>query len=331
MNELATVSAHTARAALFLFASLALVSSPAFAQTPPPAVATPVSVPPVGAVNAPDVAPSASTQGNQAVVTVAAPAVPVVVPISTIRPAGNALQAAAVGETAITLDISSGIRAVPPSRLTVPVGETLLITGPNFGGRPVQWMKDGRAITGATGPLLALPNVRATDAGIYQLVPVETTSSSAPSQFLILGVGPTDRLVNLSIRGTLAAGAGQNFTTGFVVNGGASQNKKLIIRAIGPTLAGFGVANPLRAPVLRIYDSSGNIYSNGYAYLPVVGALTYEADLAASLASTGAFPVAAGTLDAVVMMPFLPGAYTAQVTSGDNTAGTVLLEIYEVP
>jgi hypothetical protein len=31
------------------------------------------------------------------------------------------------------------------------------------------------------------------------------------------------------------------------------------------------------------------------------------------------------------MMPFVPGSYTAQVTSGDGTAGAVLLEIYEVP
>jgi hypothetical protein len=331
MNELAAVSARAPRAALLLFTSLALVSAPAFAQTPPPAVATPVLAAPVGSVKAPDVAPSASTQGNQAVVLIAPPAVPVVVPISTLRPSGNALAAPSLGETAITLDVSTGIRTVPPARITVPAGETLLVTGPNFSGRPAQWLKDGRPITGATGPLLAVQNVRATDAGIYQLVPAETSSSSAPSQFLVLGVGPTDRLVNLSIRGTLAAGPGQNFTAGFVVNGGASQTKKLILRAIGPTLASFGVPSPLRAPVLRIYDSSGNIYSNGYAYLPVVGGLTYEADLAGSLASTGAFPVAAGTLDAVVMMPFLPGAYTAQVTSGDNTAGTVLLEIYEVP
>jgi hypothetical protein len=33
----------------------------------------------------------------------------------------------------------------------------------------------------------------------------------------------------------------------------------------------------------------------------------------------------------VVMMPFIPGSYTAQVTSGDGIAGAVLLEIYEVP
>jgi hypothetical protein len=329
MNELATVSARASRAALLLCTSLALVSAPAFAQTPTPPATSPVVAATVAAPTA--IGAAQATTAAAVAVTSILPAAPLILPASTLRPTGSTLQAPAIGETAITLDITTGIRAVPPSRLTVPAGETLLITGPNFGGRAVQWMKDGRPLPGATGPLLALQNVRATDAGIYQLVPAETSSSSAPSQFLVLGVGPTDRLVNLSIRGTLAAGPGQNFTAGFVVNGGASQTKKLILRAIGPTLASFGVAGPLRAPVLRIYDSSGNIYSNGYAYLPVVGGLTYEADLAGSLASTGAFPVAAGTLDAVVMMPFLPGAYTAQVTSGDNTAGTVLLEIYEVP
>jgi hypothetical protein len=30
-------------------------------------------------------------------------------------------------------------------------------------------------------------------------------------------------------------------------------------------------------------------------------------------------------------MPFVPGNYTAQVTSADGTSGAVLLEIYEVP
>ena len=34
---------------------------------------------------------------------------------------------------------------------------------------------------------------------------------------------------------------------------------------------------------------------------------------------------------AVVMMPFPAGLYTAQVASGDGTAGTVLVEVYEVP
>ncbi len=306
MNKIADVSVHTSRATLLLFSSLALLATPALAQTAPPP-ATVVGLPPV-------VLPTT-----------------VVPPPGTLAPSGNALQSPEVGETAVTLDIAYGIRAVAPSRLAVPVGETLLITGPHSGGRPVQWMKDGRPLDGATSQLLALHGVLSSDAGIYQLVAREAKGASFPSQLLVLGVGPTDRLQNLSTRAMLAAGVGQNLTSGFVVGAGAAQSKKLILRAVGPSLAAFGVANPLRAPVLRVYDSAGNLYTNGYGYTSVIGGLTYETDLADSLAKTGAFPIPAGTLDAVVMMPFLPGAYTAQVTNGDHTAGAVLLEIYEVP
>ena len=322
MNELAALSARASRAALLLCSSLALLSAISRAQglVLPPTITTgvPPTVSPIGGM----------------VVTIPAPVVtvsPITLPPGTLPPSGNALQLPEIGETAVTLDISNGIRAVPPSRLTVPVGETLLITGPRFGNRSVQWLKDGRPLVGATGNLLAIHGVSSSDAGIYQLVGSDPTVTSAPSQFLILGVGPTDRLVNLSTRAVLAAGAGQNLTSGFVVTAGASQSKKLVLRAVGPTLASFGVPSPLRAPVLRVFDATGKPYTNGYVYPAVVGGLTYEADLADALAKTGAFPVAAGTLDAVVMMPFAPGAYTAQVTSGDNTAGTVLLEIYEVP
>ena len=270
-----------------------------------------------------------ASPGAAVVAVVALPAA--VLPRAVLPPSGAAEQAPSAGETAITLDVGYGIRRVPPSRVTVPVGETLLITGPGSSGRPVQWFKNGRAIPGATGNLFAIQSVTSADAGTYHVMVVDPLALVFPSQSLILGVGPTDRLLNLSTRGTLAAGAGQSFVAGFVVSGTTGQQKKLILRAVGPTLASFGVGNALRAPVLRIYDSAGNSYTNGFAYPAVVGGPTYETDLADSLAKTGAFPIANGTLDAVVMMPFAPGAYTAQVTSGDNTAGTVLVEIYEVP
>lgn len=331
MNIIADVSVRTSRSALLLFSSLALLAGPALAQTtPPPTTAVPVSANTVASV----AGPSAPAGAQPATVAVAPPVLPtttVVLPPSSLAPSGNTLHSPEVGETAVTLDIAYGIRAVAPSRLTVPVGETLLITGPSPGGRSVQWMKDGRPLDGATQQLLALHGVLSSDAGIYQLVATDAKGATFPSQLLVLGVGPTDRLQNLSTRGLLAAGVGQNLTSGFVVVAGAAQTKKLILRAVGPSLAAFGVTNPLRAPVLRVYDSAGNLYTNGYVYTPVIGGLTYESDLANSLAQTGAFPIPAGTLDAVVMMPFLPGSYTAQVTSGDNTAGAVLLEIYEVP
>lgn len=254
-----------------------------------------------------------------------------VVPAAAPMSAGEVQLPAATGETSVTLDIGFGIRAVPPSRVTVPVGERLRIVAPNLGeGGTYIWTKNGRALPDASGNQLVLDYVVSADAGTYAWQFSTPATLPRPSQSLVLGVGPTDRLLNLSTRANIGGGAEQGLVSGFAVQAGA-QPKKLILRAVGPSLAMFGVTTPLAAPVLRIFDSNGQPYTNGYVYPAVVGGPTYETDLAESLARTGAFPLPAGTRDAVAMMPFPAGNYTAQVTSGDGTAGTVLLEIYEVP
>lgn len=244
-------------------------------------------------------------------------------------PAPAAASAAAAGETTIQLDVGFGIRAVPPARVTVPVGESLRLVAPEAGdGYSYLWTRNGRAIPGASARTLVLPYVVSTDAGTYACQVSTPTTLPLPSQLVVLGVGPTDRLINLSTRGFVTAE--QGLVTGFAVNA-TGQGKKLILRAVGPSLSLFGVSNPLRQPVLQIFDQHGRPYENGFVYPAVVGGPTYESDLADSLARTGAFPLPEGTRDVVVMMPFTPGSYTAQVTTGDGTAGAVLLEIYEVP
>ena len=254
-----------------------------------------------------------------------------VVPAAVLPPAGLVDQPAATGETSVTLDVGFGIRAVLPSRVTVPVGERLRIIAPALGfSRGYTWTKNGRALPDVTGNVLVINYVVSGDAGTYACQFSSTATSPQPSQSLVLGVGPTDRLVNLSTRANIGGASDQGLVSGFAVEAGA-QAKKLILRAIGPSLSMFGVTTPVRAPILRIFDSQGQPYTNGYVYPAVVGGPTYESDLADSLARTGAFPIPPGTRDAVVMMPFRPGTYTAQVTSGDGAAGTVLLEIYEVP
>lgn len=247
-------------------------------------------------------------------------------------PGVNAPRVEPIGETTLTLDIGFGVRAVPASRVTVPLGEKVRIIAPSIGeGFRHAWTRNGQPIVGApTTSVLTLERVAASDSGVYAVEMMSSTAGPFPSQALVLGVGPTDRLINLSTRGEVGAGPGQALTAGFVVTT-AGAEKRLIVRAIGPSLSLFGVTNPLRAPVLRIYDSRGQLYTNGYVYLPVVGGLTYEQDLAASLARAGAFPLPAGSRDVVVMMPFLPGAYTAQITSGDGVGGAALVEVYEVP
>lgn len=236
---------------------------------------------------------------------------------------------AAPGETTIQLDAGFGIRAVPPARVTVPVGDTLRLVAPEAGaGYSYLWTRNGRAIPGASARTLVLPYVGSTDAGTYACELSTPTTLPLPSQRVVLGVGPADRLINLSTRGFVSAE--QGLVTGFAV-AATGQGKKLIVRAIGPSLGLFGVNHPLRQPVLQIFDQNGRLYENGFAYPAVVGGPTYASDLADSLVRSGAFPLPEGTRDVVVMMPFTPGTYTAQVTTGDGTAGIVLLEIYEVP
>ena len=265
---------------------------------------------------------------------VAPPQVPatIAVPVdpAIVRPIGVVQAPVSTGETSLTLDVGFGIRAVQPSRVTVPNGELLRVTAPDMGaGITYIWTKNGRALAGASGRTLVINHVTSDDAGTYACLFSTPTTLPQSSQPLVLGVGPADRLINISTRGSVGGGADQGLIAGFVVGG--AREKKLILRAIGPSLALFGVTDPLRAPVLRIFDSAGRPYQNGYAYPAVIGGPTYESDLAESLARTGAFPVPDGAGDAVIMMPFASGSYTAQVTSGNGAAGAVLLEIYEVP
>lgn len=255
-------------------------------------------------------------------------------PVSAAPPAAGvpvATTFAPQGETAVQLDVGFGIRAVPPARITIPYGDRLRLVAPRISeGVNYIWTKDGRALPGAPDSnVLVIDYLISSDVGTYACLFSTPTTQPAPSQTLILGVGPTNRLLNLSTRGIVGTAPDQALTTGFVVGGATA--KKMILRAVGPSLAAFGVATPLRQPVLRIFDANGRLYLNAYVYPAVVGGLTYESDLAESLAKTGAFPLPTGSRDVTEMRPFEPGSYTATVTSGDGASGTVLLELYEVP
>lgn len=248
------------------------------------------------------------------------PSLPLSVPVSSLPASGPA------GETALTLDVQNGIRAVQPSRVTVPVGEYLKIQALAMGST-VAWQRNGQPLTVTSNPLI-LPSVTSDDTGIYS-----ASTNSLTSQALVLGVGPTTRLLNLSSRGWVQGGS-QPFTTGFVVaTNNGSTYKKTIIRAIGPSLVDFGITDYVPRPTIKILDAAGKEYTNSFAYVTVAGGLTYETDLADSLAKCGAFPVPTGAdaNDVTRLMPFRAGSYTIQVGSADGTAGTVLLEIYEVP
>ena len=126
------------------------------------------------------------------------------------------------------------------------------------------------------------------------------------------------RLANLATRGQTGTGASV-LTAGFVI--GPGPNKQVVIRAIGPTLASFGLTGLLADPVLTLVNPAGTILASNDNWL--------AAD-AAIMASVGAFPLPADSKDAVIVTTLAPGAYTAQVSGVGNTTGLTIVEVYEV-
>ena len=133
---------------------------------------------------------------------------------------------------------------------------------------------------------------------------------------------PAPRLSNLSVRAFAGSGA-DTLIVGFVVRGDTPQ--RMLLRAIGPTLAQFGVSGALARPQLTVYSGADAIARNtGWPDSPDRGAITEAA------ARVGAFALPANSTDAVLLLELAPGAYTAQVAGAEGATGVALVEAYDL-
>ena len=122
--------------------------------------------------------------------------------------------------------------------------------------------------------------------------------------------------LNLSMRTPMTPG--QTVSAGFVIGG--TTRRRVLVRAVGPGLAGFGVPNVVTAPSLAVYSAQSPLAANtGWGGGPALTEL---------FASVGAFALPVSSRDAALVLALDPGAYTVQVR-GDN-AGEVLVEVYLV-
>lgn len=128
----------------------------------------------------------------------------------------------------------------------------------------------------------------------------------------------TPRLVNVSAR--TQVGTGDNIVIAGFVIGGAT-DVRVLIRAVGPGLTGFGVGGVLADPKLEVYRGSAKIAEND----------NWGATAGGTFTSVGAFPLAAGSPDAALVATLSPGAYSAQVSGVGGTTGVALVEVYELP
>jgi hypothetical protein len=163
--------------------------------------------------------------------------------------------------------------------------------------------------------------VQYSDAGVYDLVAsnVFSTAYSAPTPLTVTPAGVPSRLINVSARGFTGTGS-EELTVGFVVGGTGTEST--LVRAVGPTLATFGVTGVLADPQLTLFASNQSVLATNDGW-------GGTAALSAAFAQTGAFALPANSLDAALEASLPVGAYTAEAQGASGDTGVVLLELYD--
>ena len=100
-----------------------------------------------------------------------------------------------------------------------------------------------------------------------------------------------------------------------------------MIRAVGPTLGGFGLAGVLVDPVLELFRNDGSTLAVNDSWDLDGNA----AAITATSARVGAFALPSGSTEAVISVTLPPGNYTAQVrgAAGGTGTGIGLVEVYD--
>lgn len=128
------------------------------------------------------------------------------------------------------------------------------------------------------------------------------------------------RLANLSSLVRVSSGdSAQTMIAGLAIRGASP--RPVLLRAIGPGLTGFGVADALPNPKLRLFDHERRLLSENDDW-------NNSETARHTAARVGAFPLTSGSRDAVIQTELMAGTYTMEVSpNGGN--GTALAEVYD--
>jgi arylsulfate sulfotransferase len=144
----------------------------------------------------------------------------------------------------------------------------------------------------------------------FNAIPLHLENTKFPT------VGP--QVLNLSTRGTVSSGDNV-LINGFVITG--NDPKTVVLRALGPSLAGFGVPTALADPVLSVYNSSRTLIATND---------NWQTDLGSEFMAANGFAPSNPSESATLLQNLAPGAYTAVVRGKNSTQGISLAEVYEL-
>jgi hypothetical protein len=124
-------------------------------------------------------------------------------------------------------------------------------------------------------------------------------------------------------------GTGDNvLIEGFIVQGPVGSTKKIMVRAIGPSLIPFGIADALANPTLEIHDeTNATVATNDNWKSTQVGGLI-TGDQSLEINASGLAP--SNDLESAIIAGLAPGSYTAVVRGLGNTVGTGVVDAYDL-
>lgn len=134
-----------------------------------------------------------------------------------------------------------------------------------------------------------------------------------------LDQGANSKLANIATRGFVETG-NNVMIGGLIVGGPGAFNSKVIVRAIGPSLANSGISNTLSDPTLDLVNSSGTILRSDDDWK--LGGQETE------LTSLNLQP--GDDRESALIETLAPGNYTAIVRGKNNSTGVALVEVYNL-
>ena len=223
------------------------------------------------------------------------------------------------------------------------------------GGAPLTVLQAASLTQGGSikgGPYSGAPIPGTAQYGILEVY--DTGGPSVACRFLGMRAGEGAKLSYIFSANSEASPAAQAFvnistlarvnssndtiTSGFVISG--TQRRSVLLRAVGPSLAQFGLADALPTPLLTVFQAGKVLATNdGWAAPATPNALNAVADtsdpatrLNAAFDRTGAFRlIDPASHDAALLLSLSPGTYTIQVKSETSATGATLVEVYDVP
>jgi len=133
------------------------------------------------------------------------------------------------------------------------------------------------------------------------------------------------QLGNISTRGLVLTGSNV-MIGGFIVQG--TEPKRVIIRAIGPELAQYGVPDALADPTLELHNRAGAlIASNDNWRTTIIGGII-TSDQVLDILRSGYAP--GDGRESAIIADLPPGNYTAIVRGVNDSTGVALAEVYDL-